>query len=380
VGEEIMPTRQSIANLGSNLFQMIQSLQQAKAQRDFESQFAKEMQPVERNQWMPLQQGQTGQQLPYSPEAIQNNGYNQKSMVQPDIMQALARVVQKNPSNVQYVKPLYEQQIMAGQAAKAGILEQNPGQRAIDLRNGKIYEPPPFKETNASRMDKKIGEYVNKENKKKLIMMRSDNTMYESDAQDEMAEKPPSEKDYQVITGTDNEMKLLRKTTGELKTLGEFKKSPSEISISHIALNDNLESIKAVKEVSDRGDLTGVVKGRALKFGTKFFNNEEAIKLKNRVAQLRTIIYGLSGKQINESEQKWLENDILPQMQNPDENFETTLNEFEAWVKRRKNELEKAYPELRNANRKETQKPNRAKPLEEMTDEELDAYEKELVK
>jgi hypothetical protein len=132
-----------------------------------------------------------------------------------------------------------------------------------------------------------------------------------------------------------------------------YGKTPSEVKISHVALNDNIVSVGKVKEVFKKG-MVGPITGAARKFGAKFYSDEDFTKLKNRVAQLRTVIYGLSGKQINESEQVWLKEEILPNLQNPSENFETTLNEFEAWVTRRKGLMEGEYPSLAKTKKQES--------------------------
>lgn len=124
----------------------------------------------------------------------------------------------------------------------------------------------------------------------------------------------------------------------------QYKLTPTEVKTMAVNLKGNLTSIQAVKEILNRGKLTGPVVGTAKKIGTRFYNDKEAQALKNRLAQLRTVIYGLSGKQINESEQDWLKNEILPNMSNPSENFEVTLDEFEKWVNRRMSEVATQFP------------------------------------
>ncbi len=119
--------------------------------------------------------------------------------------------------------------------------------------------------------------------------------------------------------------------------------TPSEVNVAYAALVDNTNSINAVKEAYDSG-VVGPVTGRARRLGAKFFSDTELTRLQNRVGQLRTIIYGLSGKQINEAEQKWLDNEIIPNLKQPSDNFEVTLVEFEQWVKRKMGSFEKLYP------------------------------------
>lgn len=124
----------------------------------------------------------------------------------------------------------------------------------------------------------------------------------------------------------------------------QYKLTPNEVKTAVMNLNGNLSSIKSIREVMNRASMTGPVTGRARQIGTQFYSDADATTLKNRLAQLRTVIYGLSGKQINESEQKWLENEVLPNMSNPSENFEVTLNEFEGWLKRRIGEIQNQFP------------------------------------
>lgn len=137
------------------------------------------------------------------------------------------------------------------------------------------------------------------------------------------------------------------KRSNQFKPIGgetQYKLTPNEVKTAMMNLNGNLSSIKAIREVMNRASMTGPVVGRARQIGTQFYSDADATTLKNRLAQLRTVIYGLSGKQINESEQAWLKNEVLPNMSNPTENFEVTLNEFESWLKRRIGEIQNQFP------------------------------------
>jgi hypothetical protein len=128
----------------------------------------------------------------------------------------------------------------------------------------------------------------------------------------------------------------------------QYKLTPTEVKTAVMNLNGNLSSIKAIREITDRNPLTGPIVGRTRQIGTQYYSDEEATKLKNRLAQLRTVIYGLSGKQINESEQDWLKNEVLPNMTNPSANFEVTLNEFENWLTRRIGEMQTQFPGMKS--------------------------------
>jgi hypothetical protein len=154
---------------------------------------------------------------------------------------------------------------------------------------------------------------------------------------------------FQPITDREGKVHIFDSRTGKVVDKAELiKPAPTEVRQQVVAFNDNLNTVKEIKKIVNTGDLTGVVKGRARKIGTKFFSDKEAQTLTNRLAQLRTIIYGLSGKQINESEQKWLDEEILPQMRQPTENFEVTLDEFERWITRRKGALIEQFPNVKD--------------------------------
>lgn len=156
-----------------------------------------------------------------------------------------------------------------------------------------------------------------------------------------------------VTTGPNGEVLIVDKnarTASPVKMQGEggekvYKMAPSEVKTSHVALKDNLASLSEVKKAYNKG-LIGPVTGATKKIGSKFFADKDFTTLRNRVGQLRTIVYGLSGKAINETEDKWLKEEIIPNLMQPSENFEVTMNEFEAWVVRKKGFLEGAYPGL----------------------------------
>jgi hypothetical protein len=87
--------------------------------------------------------------------------------------------------------------------------------------------------------------------------------------------------------------------------------------------------------------LAGPASGNINKASGMVINNPEFQGLRLDVGTLRTVVYQLSGKQINESEQKWLENDILPSLTQPNENFKAKLTELKSWMKTKlKNQVE----------------------------------------
>jgi hypothetical protein len=92
--------------------------------------------------------------------------------------------------------------------------------------------------------------------------------------------------------------------------------------------------VSNMKNISDTWDrtLTGPAQGNVNKAKSLVMNNPEFESLRAQLGQLRTIIYNISGKQINESELKWLDTEILPKLTNPDENFKAKLNQLNKWI------------------------------------------------
>ena len=128
---------------------------------------------------------------------------------------------------------------------------------------------------------------------------------------------------------------------------GTYRPVPEETKKTYGALLNNLNTIKDIREIKDRASVTGAVSGRARKLGVMWFSDKDAQKLINTVGQLRTIIYGMSGKQINEQEYEWLNKEILPKIAQPDENFEVTLDILEKWLNDQSGMMEKLTPSLK---------------------------------
>ena len=61
-------------------------------------------------------------------------------------------------------------------------------------------------------------------------------------------------------------------------------------------------------------------------------DNPEFKKMQFNVGTLRTIVYQLSGKQINETELAWLNNEILPNLKQPNKNFAANLEQLSQWL------------------------------------------------
>ena len=178
-----------------------------------------------------------------------------------------------------------------------------------------------------------------------------------------------SGRDY-VIVSTDSGVVSVNKKTNTATpvTMGGdnpvYGKTPSEVKLSHKNYADNLSAVESVRDIYKTGS-TGPVTGRTRKYGSKFYSDKDYTQLKNRVGQLRTIVYGMSGKAINESELSWLKEDILPSLLQPSDNFEVTLNEYEAWVKRNSALLEREYPALSSGSGKTKDKPSGKRSLDD---------------
>jgi len=87
----------------------------------------------------------------------------------------------------------------------------------------------------------------------------------------------------------------------------------------------------------------GPISGRARTFASGWKADPHWVKLKTRASKLRTIIYGLSGKMINATEDKWLKEDILPALSEPGPNFEVKLKELEDWARAKQKSSIKAF-------------------------------------
>lgn len=128
---------------------------------------------------------------------------------------------------------------------------------------------------------------------------------------------------------------------------GQFKPPSAEVKTQKVSLEDAILNAREVGTLFNKA-LVGPAAGNLGKLKSMVANNPEFQRLRTTVARLRAIIYGLSGKQINESEQAWLQNEILPSLTNPDENFQTNLETFKEWADRRLGLLEDEFHLKRN--------------------------------
>lgn len=350
-----MTTKQDIQGWLALLNNAINTVAQKKKQDELQALMSQGMQPQQSTQWQapPPMRGVT----PGVQSAI-NAPLPQTTTTQPNPLQILSQIMTQRPDLIQQAVPSIQAQTMLGQAGKSPWMETPRGGMQTHALTGQTIENPMESSLKINPLDKKISERISPDNHKHLMMQRPDNTTYDIDA----GEVPQGsigagERPYfSTVVDRDGNVKVFDTRKGRFieSPNNVIKAAPTEVRMFVSALDNNLSSIKGIRDINNRGDLTGVVSGRARKFGTRFFSDEEAQKLRSRVGQLRTIIYGLSGKQINESEQKWLYDEILPNMSNPTENFEAALDEFEKWVKTKKGELIKQFPNIKDIQEKET--------------------------
>jgi len=90
-------------------------------------------------------------------------------------------------------------------------------------------------------------------------------------------------------------------------------------------------------------ELTGPVTGRARGVLAKIRSDPAYTKLQAKIGQLRPIIYALSGKAINPTEDKWLTEVMIPAIKENPLNLITRLDEFIDWVKRNRIDISATY-------------------------------------
>lgn len=92
-----------------------------------------------------------------------------------------------------------------------------------------------------------------------------------------------------------------------------------------------LQTVDKIKGIYNKA-LAGPAAGRANIAAQHVMNNPEFKAMQFNIGTLRTIVYQLSGKAINETEQAWLEKDILPSLKQPNENFFSNLQQLDEWL------------------------------------------------
>jgi len=352
-----MTTKQDVLKWAELLNGAISNVAQRVKQDKFNVMFQQGMQPQQNTQWNappPMRGINPGVQ------GALNAPLPQTTTTQPSMLQVLNQIVSQNPEMAQQAQPLIENQYNTAMAAKAPWMEQGRGGLATNMVTGEQISNP--MESMAQQIKPSVNQKVGLNQKTGKwewfdVVERDGETKWKETGVEAKESVGAGERPYfSTVVDRDGNVKVFDTRTGKFIESSNtvIKAAPTEVRMFVSALDNNLSSIKGIRDINNRGDLTGVISGRARKFGTRFFSDEEAQKLRSRVGQLRTIIYGLSGKQINESEQKWLYDEILPNMSNPTENFEAALDEFEKWVKTKKGELIKQFPNIKDIQEKET--------------------------
>jgi len=128
---------------------------------------------------------------------------------------------------------------------------------------------------------------------------------------------------------------------------GKFKPAPASTKTTYTWIQDNLDTMDKLKSMSDLYDAnTGLFTGSIKNIIAKGVDSPEYQTLRSTLQQMRTIVYGFSGKQINEQEQQWLNNEILPEMSNPTDNFVAKMNVLDAWLQDKEASLKRNFPSL----------------------------------
>lgn len=122
-----------------------------------------------------------------------------------------------------------------------------------------------------------------------------------------------------------------------------------------LAVYEDLYSVSEELEGLFNDTLIGPFQGNIERMKSVFVDTPEFTKFKSIADRLRTIVYGFSGKQINETELVWLDG-LLPKVYNPDENFLARLTSIKDWVA---DKQEAQLNEMRSARRFTGTKPLR---------------------
>jgi len=109
--------------------------------------------------------------------------------------------------------------------------------------------------------------------------------------------------------------------------------------------NETLATFKSIHQSTQdaaklfKPSFVGPIVGRGRTLAKNFISMPDFVKFRSTVGQLRTIVYGLSGRQINQTEQEWLKKEILPAIDNPGPNFMATLEVLQNWIESKHNKL-----------------------------------------
>ena len=107
------------------------------------------------------------------------------------------------------------------------------------------------------------------------------------------------------------------------------------VADSSTEINDIINTQLAAEGLT-LDDMTGPVKGRYRQFMSKWFDDPEFEKFKTSLSKLIPVVYGLTGKQLNQWELTWLQTEILPEITQPTANFLERFKDFNDWVKTRR--------------------------------------------
>jgi hypothetical protein len=157
--------------------------------------------------------------------------------------------------------------------------------------------------------------------------------------------------------------------------LAQVLKDANEQETNTLATYRDLYSVAEELQADFNETLTGPFDGNINRMASVFKGTPEYSTFKSKLDRLRTIVYGFSGKQINETELEWLTG-LLPQIYNPDENFLAKLKSLQEWVA---DKQEAQLLEMKSARRHTGTKSLREKPVG-VSDERLSNFKSTLDK
>lgn len=111
------------------------------------------------------------------------------------------------------------------------------------------------------------------------------------------------------------------------------KSLPAERQQALSTLSELRNSLQDVKtQFSEMKNLVGPVRGRIADWYSSFWSSPKFTEFKNNIAKQISVIYGMSGAAVTDWEKKWLKEDVIPQVTQPTDNFEKTLQTYEDWL------------------------------------------------
>jgi hypothetical protein len=174
-----------------------------------------------------------------------------------------------------------------------------------------------------------IREKANKDNVKSIDLASGESIPEGWEIASSMGEGVPSYFPFPFL-GPKGEILLGERRKGTVSVAEGTPQGPFRPTQERIMPDDRIAAfgesktiVGTTKRLGDIWDstLTGPAEGNVNRAARLIKNTPEFQQVASLAGQLRSVVYALSGKQINETEQKWLDKEILPKITNPDKNF-----------------------------------------------------------